>query len=244
MPRNPLGTLPLSTIPYNSRITDEYGSANKNYYIIGFNPGYALQASELNELQELFFLNHSLSTRQFALWSSSAYKIPFWEGVIPLDPNSAYSSLPGVDSSGTATATFTALAGWYLWTDYSSGLSFWIYLNTDISQEVETGVGEGSEYIGFEMTKTLILCCPTSSCSDTQDESLRDNSQGSSENFFTCGASRFKVSFPTEMVIRSAVDTSDTSNFYPLFKITKTDSATGYVAKVSYYDGQELRIST
>lgn len=244
MPRNPLGTLPLSAIPYSSRITDQYGFANKNYYIVGFNPGYALQASELNEIQELFFLNHSLTVRQNALWSGAGYKLPFWEGLVPLDPNSPQTTAPVVDSAGVATATLTAPAGWYLWTDYSSGLSFWIYLNTDIVQDVETGTGEGTEYIGFEMTKELILCCPTSTCSTTQDETLRDNSQGNAENFFTCGASRFKVSFPTEMVVRGAVDSSDASNFYPIFKITKTDSATGYVATVTYYDGQQLRTST
>lgn len=244
MPRNPLGTLPLSVTPYNSRITNQYGFADKNYYIVGFNPGFALQASELNEIQELFFLNNSLTIRQHSLWSSSAYRIPFWEGVIPLDPNSPSSTAPGVDSAGTATATLTAPAGWYLWTDYVSGLSFWIYLDTEIVQEIETETGEGSVYVGFEMTKDLILCCPTSTCSDTQDETLRDNSQGNVENFFTCGASRFKVSFPTEMVVRDAIDSSDNSNFYPLFKITKTDSVDGFIATVTYYDGQRVNIST
>lgn len=243
MPRNPLGTLPLSVIPYNSRITDQYGSLNKNYYIIGFNPGYALQASELNELQELFFLNNSLTLRQSALWSVG-YKIPFWEGLIPLNPNSPFSSLPLVDTSGTVTVTLTAPSGWYLWTDYSSGLSFWIYLDQDVTQEFQTGLGVGSEYVGFDITKELILCCPTSTCTSTQDETLRDNSQGTAENFFTCGASRFKVSFSAEMDIRSAVDSTDSSTFYPIFKITKTDTPEGFVGKVTYYDGQDVRISS
>ena len=55
----PLATpFPLKGTPFYSRISDQLTSDPViNYYAIAFNPGYPLQASELNEFQELFFLN-------------------------------------------------------------------------------------------------------------------------------------------------------------------------------------------
>jgi hypothetical protein len=239
MPKSPLGNLPLSEIPHNSRITSEYGSDNKNYYMVGFNPGYALQASELNEIQELFFLNQSLTARCHSLWSNAGKKIPFWSGLIPLNPFSISVSTPEIDDTGVATLSVTIADTWFLWSDYDSGLSFWIHLEDAVDGlQFDTGAGTGTEYIGFDMTKTTILCCATDQCSDTQDSTLRDNSQGGTENFFTCGASRLKVAFASAPTIVDAIDTTGT--FYPILKITKTFSETGYAATVKFYDDQSV----
>ena len=86
---SPFSTPSLSPLPYYSRISNYYRSPSsvKNYVLLAFNPGYALQASELNELQELFFLNSNLSQRSNALWTTSdSGRIPFWEGLIPYNP--------------------------------------------------------------------------------------------------------------------------------------------------------------
>jgi len=236
MPKSPLGNLPLKDSPYYSRITSEYGTEDKNYYLLAFNPGYSLQASELNEIQELFFLNQNLTQRMNQLWSKAGYaKIPFWEGLIPLDPTTLSVTTPTVQASSTSTKV-TISAGWFLWTDTTSKLSFWIYQpNTYTSITKSTDVGDTVGYIGFDVSKSAIICCPSSSCDpEVGDENLRDNSSGSTTSEFTCGASRLKATFGSEVVIRNAI----ADDFYPIFKITV--SADGASAAITFYDGQSL----
>ena len=54
---------PLSVSPYNSRVVehmlDSFDDA-KNYKYVAFRPGYPLQAAELNEIQEYFYLEFSI----------------------------------------------------------------------------------------------------------------------------------------------------------------------------------------
>jgi len=234
MPKSPLGNLPLKDSPYYSRITSEYGSEGKNYYMVAFNPGYSLQASELNEIQELFFLNQNLTQRMNQLWSKAAYtKIPFWEGLIPLDPTTLSASTPTIQASKAYT-TVTINPGWFLWTDTTSKLSFWIYQpNTYTNISKNTDVNDSVGYIGFDVTKSVVICCPTSSCdTDVGDENLRDNSSGNVVNEFTCGASRLKATFGSEVVIRNAI----ADDFYPIFQITITNGT----ASIAFYDGQSI----
>jgi hypothetical protein len=70
-----LSSFPLSDSPYNSRvekqelILDEY--APKNYQFIAFRPGFPLQASELNEIQEHFQMQLTLSITMMHNWITS-----------------------------------------------------------------------------------------------------------------------------------------------------------------------------
>lgn len=243
MPQSPLGNLPLRSLPYKSRITDQYGSEGKNYVLVAFNPGYSLQASELNEIQELFFLNQSLHLRMLANWSQKGYpNIPFWDGLIPLNPDDVSVSSSTVSTTGAAIAEFTINPGWFLWTDSESKLSFWIYFDQSVTQTLSTSPGtqvsqEYSEYIGFDIDTQQILCCPAADCG-SNDDTLRDNSSGSSENFFTCGASRLKANFKDNTLqIRDAI----ASTFYPIVKITVTPSSTGFTSSITWMDDQTLR---
>lgn len=231
---SPLGSsLPLQQNPYNSRIYSQFSDEGKNYYMLAFTPGYALQASELNEVQELFFLNQNLTQRMNNNWVKGAGKIPFWEGLIPVDSANVTATTP-IYSNGDARSTVTVQSGWYLWTDSTSKLSFWIHLNQTLSSTLSTTTSS-TEYIGIEVNKNTIICCPSAECETNQDETLRDNSQGDgTHNFFTCGAARLGVTFGTELVIRSAI----ASNFYPILKLipnTTTQSAT-----VTFFDGQTV----
>lgn len=228
MPKNPLGNLPLSISPYWSRITAQYGSENKNYYMVGFTPGYALQASELNEIQELFFINHSLSIRHSPLWVSEGYTSPFWEGIVPFTPTLVGATAQ--NSGNLVSINVKINPGWYLWTDKESYLSFWIYLDEVVDETFTTT--NAQEYIGFVMTKSTVLCCPTAACEEGRDETLRDNSQGNTENFFTCGASRLKVSFG-ELVIRTELGASD---FYPILTVNNNQTT----PEITYIDEQPV----
>lgn len=247
----PLGTpLPLRNNPYNSRVQSQLnvsGSNVKNYYMIAFNPGYALQASELNEIQELFYIHESLTCRMYGNWQDEAYsKIPFWEGLIPLNPNFiTILSTPTIiidptDGQQAVSFTVSISQGWYLWTDSESKLSFWISnpFNNTITLSVKN-----NEYIGFEVLKQTINCCQSQPCPEGSDETLRDNSQGSTENWFTCGASRLSAkvlsdssgtsSFAGNVTVRNTI----ASNFYPILKVSINNN----IPTIMFGDGQEVQ---
>jgi hypothetical protein len=232
---SPFGTnLPLTPAPYYSRVSNNYSGFDvpKNYYILGFNPGYALQASELNEVQENFFLNLNLTQRMNANWSFVGYKIPFWQGAIPLSPTQVTSTPPSV-VSGAATFTISCASGWYLWTEPSSRMSFWIYIDSAISQSFTTT--QSSHTIGFVGTSNeTILCCPNDTCDETQDSTLRDNSQGDTNTHNTCGASRKNMTI-SSLDIRDGL-LSNNSTFFPILYVTVTASTVA----ITFADTQNL----
>jgi len=85
-----LPSFPLSTDPYNSRVEEQelswatnsdglIGRNAKNYQFIGFRPGFPLQASELNEMQEHFQMQMSLYISMMHNWITSGPG-PLWSG--------------------------------------------------------------------------------------------------------------------------------------------------------------------
>lgn len=239
MPNSPLGNLPLADLPYNSRITSEYGSENKNYYMLAFNPGYALQASELNEIQELFFMNQSLSVRMNKNWKIAGFDYPYWEGLVPLSPAGITTSTPST-TGVQATVSVTIKPGWFLWTDRTSKLNFWIYSNTSYTKTFTT-TNSGTQIIGFDINKKTITCCPTSTCSDTQDSTLRDNSSGDPDTTLSCGASRLLAGVSGAPDIRTEPTSGGfTTTFYPLLKLIYNGQNN---ARVLYYDNQIIATS-
>ena len=218
-------TFPLEKSPFYSRISTQIAaSPAKNYYAIAFNPGYPLQASELNEVQELFFMNNTLSNRFNSIWSvNKPIYIPYWDGMIPLDPT--YISLTNVtNTSGNWTGTITISNGWYLWNNPTSNLGFWIYLDEDVTGTFNIPVNT-TRYIGFKVLDQVISCCSSSTCSDTQDEDIRDNSSGFPGGYLTCGASRLKATITQAIDVRNSIPIvadSDGSFWSLLFRITTT----------------------
>jgi hypothetical protein len=224
-----VATFPLDKSPFYSRISTQIAaSPAKNYYAIAFNPGYPLQASELNEVQELFFMNNTLSNRFSSIWQARGSNIPYWNGMIPLDPT--YISLTNVtnttNTSGNWTGIITISNGWYLWNNPNSNLGFWIYLDENVTGTFNIPVNT-TKYIGFTVLDQVISCCSSSTCSDTQDEDIRDNSSGFAGGYLTCGASRLKATINPAIDVRDAIATSadpeDGSFWSLLFRITTTD---------------------
>ena len=244
---SPFKTAPLSTNPFNSRIGTYYRNLQsvKNYVLLAFNPGYALQASELNELQELFFLNSNLSQRSNALWTTSdSGRIPFWEGLIPYDP--ADIVVDNVQFTNTQiTFEVTIDNSWFLWTDSESKFSHWIYndqsgaaLTKSFTMNLNT-----TNYFGYNVTKTTTMCCQSGTCTDA-DDTLRDNSSGDSGAYNTCGASRISVSFSNDeddFEIQSTYNPNVQGAFRPIFKITTN---TTDQIEVKFMDDQVLTVSS
>lgn len=213
----PLGLLPLKDSPNFSRLNSNL-SANTtvNYYMMAFNPGYALQASELNEIVEYNQISQSLYQRMNALWSTP----PFWEGAIPLNPDSISISNESY-SQGNLSYTVTIPSGWFLWTDSVSKLSHWIYYKATSETYALTGFSTQSTTIGFSVTSGKISCCSGAECAEGSDPYLRDNSQNDAiNNFNTCGASRFKLTInpSTPVVIRNNLTTNN-STFAPILTV-------------------------
>ena len=221
-----VATFPLDKSPFYSRISTQIAaSPAKNYYAIAFNPGYPLQASELNEVQELFFINNTLSNRFSSIWQAEGSNIPYWNGMIPLDPT--YISLINVtNTSGTWTGTITISNGWYLWNNPNSNLGFWIYLDVDVTGTFTIPFG-ATRYIGFTVLDQVISCCSSNNCSETQDEDIRDNSSGFPGGYLTCGASRLKATINPEIDVRNTIpivaEPEDGSFWSLLFRITTDD---------------------
>tara|TARA_Y100000310_G_C20614006_1_gene779586 strand:+ start:288 stop:1325 length:1038 start_codon:yes stop_codon:yes gene_type:complete len=101
--------------PFNSRVESELdfegGVTPKNYQFVAFRPGWPLQASELNEMQEHFQMQLTLSIAMMNNWITSSAG-PMWGGSNqrqPGDGDVGYSGIPntglGVGGSGTGTHT-------------------------------------------------------------------------------------------------------------------------------------------
>jgi len=229
----PFGSnLPLSGAPYYSRINSNYSAGRvRNHYITAFNPGYALQASELNEIQEQFFLNLNLTQRMNYEWTKkeAGFTVPFWEGVIPYASNCIIISQPTPTPSSATEISFNVLIKntWYLWTDSVSKMSFWVH--TDFNELDSEGFyvktfnvpfGQ-TRYIGLVGSSQTILCCEDASC-DMERQQLRDNTQGDSNTYNTCGASRKKVSI-TDAEIKTTP--TNTISFFPFLRVVGGQNA-------------------
>lgn len=233
--------LPLTQAPYYSRINDNYvGSSIKNYYMLGFNPGYALQASELNEMQELFFLNLNLTQRASSTWGANGFRFPFWDGAIPVDPNLLTITNTSIllDQTAAFTLSFDATKpSWFLWTDPTTKMSFWINYRLPTGKAFSLVPGQ-TKYIALtgSIDNADILCCQDGTCSGStnQDPTLRDNSRGDTNQPNTCGASRKSVSI-TDVTIGDIA--TQTSTYYPIMSVTATNSEFTF----RFLDGQTFK---
>lgn len=178
-------TTSLTPYPYNSRIAkDEFATHSdpKNYILHGFIPGNALQASELNEIQENFYKNLTLHNYLLQNWifigspnftsgNGDPVRGPSWVGAVPFHP------FTSVQRSGNQ---ITFKKDWYLVDDFS-GIKFWIYNNT----EKTIDIGGDGDYIGITIGKDYIT--------PADDSNLFDNSNGFSNSSLSPGADRYQL---------------------------------------------------
>lgn len=180
----PFSVLPLSERPYFSRVSNFTTNAQNvlNYPLIAFTPGYALQAAELNEVQENFYIQQTLTQDLFKNWpltgnSDGTLKFPIWDGAVPLNPNQ-------VTISGS---TLTIGIGWYLigGSNFFGGIKFWIYSNL---QRITTVVNNNT--VGLDIASGFVPC----SSSDADEGYLFTDNSAGFYNQNSCGAHRYKIS--------------------------------------------------
>jgi len=205
----PFSNLPLKVSPYYSRVSDLTANSTTpyNYPLIAFTPGYALQASELNEIQETFYLQQSLTQGMFAYWPltgdvgrvGATLKYPMWNGAVPYNPNLVTF----------ANGIVTVAKGWYLVT-VGNSLKYWLYNQNDLTTTATTG-----QQIGFNLTFEFIPCSESQSA---EGYVFTDNSAGYN-NGNSCGAHRYKV------IINNSLDVS-TNPSRPIVELVTVGATT------------------
>lgn len=223
-----LGTTPLKNAPYYSRLADISlidAETVANYPLIAFKPGYALQASELNEIQENFYVQKTLTDNLYNNWwrmgtntelTGSQFEYlngPGWEGAIPLTPSTFYLQ----DSQIFFRFLSTLNRQWFLVTDPNTKFKFWVVIDLLNSGNAFffTDTLPGISYFGIKIESSFI------NCSGTEGEPgyiFNDNSTG---NYIqnTCGASRLKIAVKSTGGFVN--QTTLTSDFLPILKVRK-----------------------
>lgn len=178
------------TSVYGSRVSD-FISRPVNYIMSGYKPGYALQASELNELQEQFFLQQTLTNRCLFNWVSNN-KTPFGNGTTPYSPTNLSVIASGLN------LIITASAGWYFVVDktYSSngidvnsGIGFWCYLN----QSINTTIAKSSVSTSQSSPTKIGLIYDITRITSLDDTTLNDNANANNVLMSIPGADRIKI---------------------------------------------------
>lgn len=178
---------PLKATPFKSRVENNIYN-NKNYYAVAFKPGFPLQASELNEMQEIFYVQQTVNN-EFLKINDWTTKTTPWDGATPMQKSMVVFS--------TSNTTITIKAGWYHIKSplFNGGIGVWAYNDTDIDTTIthtEDGQSASTYEYGLVVKSTVIECSPNATASTNQDVYLQDHS-----NFNIvggpCGAARIKL---------------------------------------------------
>lgn len=180
----------LKQYPYLSRVGKQIEDV-KNYYAVAFKPGYALQASELNEMQELQYIQQTLTQTMISNWctydiinsaaGSPTVTGPGWNGCTPLHPD-----LITLDQE-----TLNIEAGWYL---FKNTATFGVWAYNDSLIQLRPSLIP-TQY-GFYAEHSIVECTNTSPAGIGKDLDLQDTSNINVING-NCGASRLKLSINT-----------------------------------------------
>lgn len=179
---------PLAQNPFRSRIGSQIDDI-KNYYAVAFKPGYPLQASELNEMQEIFYVQQSLTQAMMSTWLS--YNVlssaggapvtgPGWEGCTPLSP--------GLITHITGGSLICTI-GWYLVKSpaINGGLGVWVYNDRTFTVSSPTNTTYGL------VVKPIVINCTSATVPPTNtDNTLQDSSAINVING-PCGAARLQL---------------------------------------------------
>ena len=232
---------PLKSTPFNSRIESQIDSS-KNYYIVGFKPGFPLQASELNELQEIFYIQQTLTQTCFANWGIKEYKEQSYGNMSPTPWNgSTPLNAPQVTANvGTGSSLDLVFnPGWYLLKqdDFNGGMGVWVYVSTSsspLTQFKTSSPGNVSGDYGIIVKTTTINCTKSSPAGQNEDRSLQDSSNINVING-PCGAARLKIE-----VVGFGKSGSETSNetFLPIVTAENNGSFVRILYKNGYILGQ------
>lgn len=200
---------PLATYPYKSRLHNQL-STNKGYSFVAFQPGYPLQAQELNEIQDIAYLQSTLNQVMTNSWCTSKIMQsvsptattpvygPGWDGCTPLKPDSSGSDYVKITTASPYTVTVNP--GWYLLRsslnsslNILGGLGVWVYYPDTVTVGSFTP-GTPSVNIIYAIGTLYNVGCSNTEEPETEvlDLGLRDFSSFNTING-PCGAFRYAV---------------------------------------------------
>lgn len=222
---------PLTNYPYSSRTWGGSvdSTTKKNHNRVAFKAGSKLQASELNEIQEILFLENTLNLNMIHEWTGhlagTTAKGPAWNGATPLFPKDnpqggTALSLIGYTFNSSSGITISFREGWYLAT-LPSGIKNWAYNNGDKTVRISP-TSSTEYYAGLSFGVEYITC--------TDDSSLSDNSSGA-PNTSICGADRFQINFSSSEITGASGFNND--SFNKILKFT----AVGSTLTIQYING-------
>jgi len=168
-----------------------------NYSHIGFLPGNSLQSSEINEIQERFYLDQTLDNIFLFNWLvftenysnitgnlNDLYYGSSYYNSIPINPNLIESYY--LDNL----ITIKIKTGWYKIKHLTtSEIAIWVYLNEDKETSFPINIPSGKYDIGLDISFEEVLCS-----SDEADEGYFFNSNvGGYIESWIPGSNRFKL---------------------------------------------------
>jgi len=236
IPQPFISDLPLKQNPFRSRSESQMDAA-KNYFAVAFKPGFPLQASELNELQENFYIQQTLTQNMFANWHNMNYleqngvgmlATP-WNGCTPVDP----ALVSYTSASSKVTVTFKA--GWYLTkqNNVNGGFGIWVYNNTDTviltDYSNSSNPGLDGDY-GIIIKQNTIQCTTNATAATYEDRSLQDSSNINVING-PCGAARLQVQI---IGFGKATDVATGETFLPIITASRPGSSVVIAFKNNY----------
>jgi hypothetical protein len=195
----------LSRNPFNSRFT-EFEMNNDNYVAIGFTPGLALQAAELNEVQENTQKFLTLSNLMHSYWNVKLMKdinedstyissidsyldSVFPHSAIPLKPFQVQANY----NPTNLVYDYNIIEGWYYIKDLS-GVGYWVYLDEPINLTLSNEGG----YVILNISNEDVF--------SSEDERLYDNSAGY-PNTNSPGSYRIKRKITGAQYVQTVADT-------------------------------------
>lgn len=219
------GGFPFNQSAYRSRV-EAQTDASKNYYAVAFKAGYPLQASELNEMQEIMYVQNTLTSNLQTVSSGwTAGTVP-WNGCTPLT-----SGL--ITAAGTTSITATGAIGWYhvKHTNTNGGFGVWVY-NSTAKTIVSgfTGATGTTGPFGIVVKPVTISCTTNSTAGTTQDRTLQDSYHMNITNG-PCGADRLKLN-----IIKFGSTAGTGEYLVPIFTGFK-DGNTGTTCGIKFLNG-------
>lgn len=130
------------------------GQFSHGYKMVAFEPGKILQAQELNEIQFRMNVHQTLSMQMMSNWLNELIVYGFsdttgpgWDGATPLSPNL-------VKYNRNSEVLVIERRNWYLCKANTTGLFFWLYLNTSNIINFNVSSVPVNNYVGFTLNTT------------------------------------------------------------------------------------------
>lgn len=215
----------LNPYPLGSRVFESLTRLKSNYFLLAFKPGIALQAAELNEMQEIFNLYNTLNLHFYSQWpivgdnisTDLQEQLTGISGVNYTNPNIISQNFPLISSQIQMTKEndkikLTFNTGWFTIANPETSRNYWFYNfeTKDLLIDPPSTTIPKQVYLNYE-SQTI-----TSSFVDGDEGYFFHDRSNRFINDITDGADRLKL------VITSFSEINDSDPNTPICKVINT----------------------